>query len=343
MVSLTSTHTSASPASNEQSLFANTSFCPQPNFLGLCPEVRCLIYNYLFVQPNNKILAISRQPKHDYSKDPPDNWYADSLQEGLVYDSHTARIAPTNVSFLRTCRLINSEAHPIFYGVNNIIVYAEDNNDIFYWLLDIGERNRRAIRHLEISWAYGVSIQSGRENMHGILQNIEDMEHSKEGEAEMHRQQLIDVLKRLEAKTTRLSRMCPDSLVGPCLLTTHCSQLYEPSTSSSLTKASKVRPPTPNVLSTYPDPIPQLSRFICLALMVAISGTSPTQISTLPKNSFQTRPPMYMLASPKPWQKWSALSPSPLATPKTSNSLSRLPEPQERKNSSSKRGRRVTR
>ena len=85
-------------------------------------------------------------------------------------------------------------------------MYAEDNNDIFYWLLDIGELNRRAIRHLEIGWAYGVSIQSGRENMHGILQQIEDMEYSGEGENEVHRQQLIDLVRRLERKTIRLSK-----------------------------------------------------------------------------------------------------------------------------------------
>ncbi|CAD6577579.1 MAG: hypothetical protein ASARMPREDX12_008402 [Alectoria sarmentosa] len=175
-----------------------------PNFLGLCPEVRCIIYSYLFPQPGDQILALSREPKHDYSKSTPSSWYADSRQEGLVYGSHTARTAPTNASFLRTCRLINTEATPIFYGANKIVVYAEDNNDIFYWLLDIGERNRRAIRHLEIGWAYGVSIESGRGNLHGILQNIEDMEDSEEDEIKKHRQQLIEIVKRLETKTTRL-------------------------------------------------------------------------------------------------------------------------------------------
>ena len=42
--------------------------------------------------------------------------------------------------------------------------------------------------------------------MHGILQNIENMEHSGDGETEVHRQQLIDLVKRLEKKTTRLSK-----------------------------------------------------------------------------------------------------------------------------------------
>ncbi|KAL9134105.1 MAG: hypothetical protein Q9175_004712 [Cornicularia normoerica] len=159
---------------------------------------------YLFLQPGHEILALSREPNHDYSKSAPSSWYADSRQEGLVYGSDTARIAPTNASFLRTCRLINTEATPVFYGANKIIVYAEDNNDIFYWLLDIGERNCRAIRHLELGWAYGVSIQSGRGNIHGILQNIEDMEDSEEDEIQKHRQQLIEIVKRLETKTTRL-------------------------------------------------------------------------------------------------------------------------------------------
>lgn len=175
-----------------------------PNFLGLCSEVRCLIYTYLFPQPSHELLALSREAKHDYSKGAPSSWYADSLQEGLVYGSHRARTAPTNASFLRTCRLINTEATPIFYGANKIIVYAEDNNDIFYWLLDIGERNRRAIRHLEIGWAYGVSIESGRGNIHGILEKIEDMGESEDDEIREHRQQLIDMVKRLEKKTIRL-------------------------------------------------------------------------------------------------------------------------------------------
>lgn len=174
--------------------------------LGLCPEVRCLIYDYVFQQPNNEILALSREPKYDYSKGAPSDWYADSLQEGLVYGSQSPRTVPTNASLLRTCRLINTEATSIFYGANKIVVYAEDNNDIFYWLLDIGELNRNAIRHLELGWAYGVSIQSGRENVHAILQHIEDLECSEDGETEVHRQQLIGVVRRLEKKTTRLSR-----------------------------------------------------------------------------------------------------------------------------------------
>ena len=142
------------------------------------------------------------------------------------------RIAPTNASFLRTCHLINAEATPIFYGANKIIVYAEDNNDIFYWLLDIGERNRRAIRHLEIGWAYGVSIQSGRENVHGIIQKIEDMEDSEEGDIEIQRQQLIDLVKRVEIKTTRLSRenLSYPTLDISCLpLVAHSRTNHQPS------------------------------------------------------------------------------------------------------------------
>ena len=149
---------------------------------------------------------MSREPKHDYSQGAPSNWYADSLQLGLVYDSDAARTVPTNASFLLICRRLNAEATPVFYGLNKIVVYAEDNNDIFYWLLDIGERNRRAIRHLELSFAYGVSIDSGGRNVHGIMQTIQDMEDSEEEEIEKHRQQLMDVVKRLEKKHIRLSR-----------------------------------------------------------------------------------------------------------------------------------------
>lgn len=141
---------------------------------------------------------------HDYDHGPPSDWIADSRQEGLVYGSDTDRGELTNSRFLRTCRLINSEATPVFYSANKVILYAEDNNDIFYWLLDIGERNRRAIRHLEINWAYRVSVESGRKNIHGILQNIEDMEDSQEEEIQKQRQQLIQVVQRLEKKIVRL-------------------------------------------------------------------------------------------------------------------------------------------
>lgn len=174
-----------------------------------------LIYNYVFQQPNHEILVLSREREHNYAEGAPSSWYADSRQEGLVYNSDAARIAPTNASFLRVCRLINTEATPIFYAANNLVVYAEDNNDIFYWLLDIGERNRRAIRHLELGWAYGVSIVSGRTRIHDILQSIEDMEHSEDEETNEHRHQLIKIVKRLETMTTRLSKWI-NSLPSEC-------------------------------------------------------------------------------------------------------------------------------
>ena len=181
----------------------------QPNFFHLCPEVRCFIYEHLFEQPGGNILGLSREPEHDYGHGPPSDWIADSRQEGLVYNTDDPRSEPTNARFLRTCRTINNEATPVFYGRNNIILYAEDNNDIFYWLLDIGEHNRHAIRHLEISWAYGVSLQSGRENIHGILERINDM--VEEGEKiQKQREQLIKIVQRMESKTVRLSQ---------CLLT----------------------------------------------------------------------------------------------------------------------------
>lgn len=174
-------------------------------FMGLSAEIRCMIYEHLFRQPNGQLLALSREPEHDYSAGPPDDWVADSRQAGLVYGVDAARLEPTNARVLRTCRKINQEAAPIFYGANKIILYAEDNNDIFYWLLDIGENNRRAIRHLEISWAYGVSIESGRGNIHHILEIINDMDDTNEEEIQKRRQQLIHVVQLLEQKIVRLS------------------------------------------------------------------------------------------------------------------------------------------
>lgn len=42
--------------------------------------------------------------------------------------------------------------------------------------------------------------------MHGILEKIEDMGESEDDEIREHRQQLIDMVKRLEKKTIRLSK-----------------------------------------------------------------------------------------------------------------------------------------
>ncbi|KAL9118119.1 MAG: hypothetical protein Q9187_005337 [Circinaria calcarea] len=173
-------------------------------FLDIAAEVRTTIYEYLFVQPKGELLGLSRQPPHDYSKGPPSNWIADSREVGLVYESDNARATPTNASFLRVCRLINHEASPVFYGSNKIILYAEDNNDIFYWLLDIGDMNRGAIRDLEISWAYGVQIESGRGDIHGIVEAITVMGDSEEKEIQRRRNQLIKLVQRLEEKTVRL-------------------------------------------------------------------------------------------------------------------------------------------
>lgn len=178
-------------------------------FMELSPEIRCIIYQHLFRQPNGQLLALSREPEHDYSAGPPSDWVADSRQAGLVYGVDTARVEPTNARFLRTCRKINQEAAPVFYGANQISLYAEDNNDIFYWLLDVGELNRRAIRHLEISWAYGVSIESGRGNIHHILEVINDMDDTAEAEIQKRRQQLIHTVQMLEQKTVRLSGYTP--------------------------------------------------------------------------------------------------------------------------------------
>jgi len=178
-------------------------------FMDLYPEIRCVIYQHLFRQPDGQLSALSREPEHDYSNGPPSDWVANSRQAGLVYDVDADRLEPTNSRFLRTCRTISNEATPIFYNANNIKLYAEDNNDIFYWLLDIGEHNRRAIRHLEISWAYGVSIESGRGNIHRILELINDMDDVEEEEIQQRRQQLIRIVQRLEHKTVRLSQYTP--------------------------------------------------------------------------------------------------------------------------------------
>ena len=210
--------------------------------LDIPSKVRYLIYHHLFEQANGEILALSREPEHDYDHGPPDDWIAGSRQEGLVYGTDNARVQPTNSRFLRTCRVINEEATPVFYGRNKIVVYAEDNNDIFYWLLDIGEKNRLAIRHLDISWAYGVSIESGRGNIRGILAAIAEMEEEEAEEIQKHREQLIRITQRLELKTVRLSKYMAGTnlcqLDRPPQLTRHPTQSSEHSISSPVSKNS---------------------------------------------------------------------------------------------------------
>ena len=166
--------------------------------------MRGVIYTFVFQQPDDQLLGLSREPIHNYDNGPPDNWIADSRQQGLVYSSDCDRVNFTNSRFLRTCRKINSEATPVFYGTNKINLYTEDNNEIFYWLLDIGEQNRRSIRRLEIGWAYGVEIQSARNNVYSMIEKIADLEPKQEQEKQHHRNQLIDVVQKLEKKAVRL-------------------------------------------------------------------------------------------------------------------------------------------
>ena len=160
----------------------------------ICPEIRILIYQHVFRQADKEILGISREPRHDYENGPPSPWIADSRQRGLVYGSQDDREAATNVCLLRTCRSINIEATPVFYATNKLVLFAEDNNDIFYWLLDIGKLNRRSIRHLEIDWAYGIKIESGRGDMHGILEDIAEMAGPPKEKIQRRRRQLIEVV-----------------------------------------------------------------------------------------------------------------------------------------------------
>ena len=166
--------------------------------------MRLNIYRFVFQQPDDELLGLSREPPHNYSNGPPDNWTADSRQQGLVYNSDRSRAHPTNSRFLRTCRTIRNEATPVFYGTNKINLYAEDNNDIFYWLLDIGKHNRRSIRRLEIGWAYGVEIQSARNNVYSIIEKIDELEPEQEQEKQNHRNQLIEVVQKLETNAVRL-------------------------------------------------------------------------------------------------------------------------------------------
>ena len=199
-------------------------FFAQMKFLDLPSELRLQIYVRLFHQANGEILGLSREPDHDYDYGPPSSWIADSRQEGLVYNTDAERAQPTNSRILRVCRTIHNEAVPVFYGQNVIRLYAEDNNDIFYWLLDIGEKNRHAIRYLEINWAYGVSIQSGRENIHRLLEAINDMEDHEEHEIRKRREQLIRLVRsafelsppynsreRASATDLALGRLCVTS------------------------------------------------------------------------------------------------------------------------------------
>lgn len=132
----------------------------QASFLDLSTEIRLCVYDHVFHQSSGEIhglrggrdLKVSNEDKIHPA------WGTWDLGAIEYADEVMPKAVPKNAWILRTCRLVHREAASVFYGSNTIALYAEDNDEIYKWMLKIGESNRLLIRHLEIGWAYGVDI-----------------------------------------------------------------------------------------------------------------------------------------------------------------------------------------
>ncbi|MCJ1359573.1 MAG: hypothetical protein MMC33_009575 [Icmadophila ericetorum] len=174
---------------------------PVLHFLDLPSELRVSIYRSVFTSFNGEIFGLSRASSVGSYDD------NQASTESLIYNNNDQdRAISTSASFLRTCRIINTEATPIFYAQNKIVLHAEDNNDIFYWFLDIGEENRRRIRDLDINWAYGVSVDSAQRHVHSLIDRIVEIQDLADEAIEKQCVQLIRAVQKLETKTVRLIR-----------------------------------------------------------------------------------------------------------------------------------------
>ncbi|KAF2091722.1 hypothetical protein K490DRAFT_61151 [Saccharata proteae CBS 121410] len=130
--------------------------------------------------------------------------YGKAEQRGLAYNTRAAKKEPSNVALLQTCQLINREATGIFYSANQIVLYDEDNIEIFFWLLDIGSSDRSAIRDLSIDWAYGVEVSAGMLHVRSLLKEIISLQDSESADVERQRVQLIGAVRCLELKQVKL-------------------------------------------------------------------------------------------------------------------------------------------
>ncbi|MCJ1245902.1 hypothetical protein MMC30_003106 [Trapelia coarctata] len=168
------------------------------SFLDLSPEIRLYIYEHLFHQSSGEIHGIRRGGiLKTYSRDITCLPWGSGDLETVELPDDGAKEVPKNAQILHTCRVIHCEAAPVFYGINTVNLYAQDNNDIFKWITEVGESNRLLIRHLEIGWSFKLDVAPEANRWPDVLQWITGVE-------EQDVYQLEKELTNMIAKTSRL-------------------------------------------------------------------------------------------------------------------------------------------
>ena len=134
-----------------------TQPAPSCSFLNLPAEIRQQIYHLLFVI-SSAIRPVSQDPRY----------YEDRV-------SICGRSLGPCIQFLRTNSSIHQEASSVLYGQNRFVVYGLDNGTVaFNFLESIGERNRRAIRSLELDWQHGYSTKEKLQHLRDLFAKIND-------------------------------------------------------------------------------------------------------------------------------------------------------------------------
>lgn len=109
------------------------------SFEKLPPEVRTMIYGHLFAK-DYTLRPLCREDRYFEER-------GTARQPGL----------DSAANLLRVSRLIYREASDVLYGQNDYLLYGVDFGDaVLAYLGTIGERNRRAIRNLQIDWQHGI-------------------------------------------------------------------------------------------------------------------------------------------------------------------------------------------
>ena len=123
-------------------------------------EVRTLVYRHLLLRPG-PLRPLSHEDR--YLEAP-----------GTARPPGLAEAVP----LLRTCRRVYAEAAEVLYGQNDFVLYALDYGDAaLAFLHQIGSRNRRAIRSLELDWQHGIHRIDRTSKANELFAMMADLNH----------------------------------------------------------------------------------------------------------------------------------------------------------------------
>jgi len=179
-----------------------------------------VIYQYLFAQPSDSISPLPIKPQYDDTSSSTwwddGAWWAHDRPVGQAYDYVKVKVnqkahadgewMTSNAKALRTCRTFYNEASPLFHGTYMIRLwsYCDSDNDIFSWLFDIGESNRRSIRRLTILWDNNMDDDSKlRCSLRTMIEMENHIEPSQRRSSPEYKS-LIKSVQRGEEKCVRL-------------------------------------------------------------------------------------------------------------------------------------------